>query len=88
MPDEMVHNWEPFLKSGTFSKKVRELHPETSVVASRFANLFFLTLFVMVSFPQMVPNCGPFCGLLCFAVLLHKRPKFNNMFRKSLQPPI
>jgi len=39
-------------------------------------------------FPQRVPDCGPFCGLICFAVLLCNRPQFENPFRKSHEPPV
>jgi len=50
MSDETVPNCKPFLKLGTFSKKVPKLCPKTSVVTNGFRNWFLGTFLFMVSF--------------------------------------
>jgi len=75
-------NWKPFQKR--FTKCVWR-HP---LLPTNLGTDCCEPFCLWSHFPQRVPNHGPFYGLIFFAVLWHKRPKFKNWFRKSCEPPI
>jgi len=80
MPDEKVHNYEPFLHLWTFSKTDHKLCPKTSVVSVRFMNRSLWTLYLWTNFFQTVHNYGPFYRLIFYSPSVQKPQIYEPIY--------